>query len=191
MMQYKTKLILLCLSVVVMLVLRDWLTSSMALHMAVQIPMLVILGAFLAQILQQRYSRLKHFGQRYRYSLLLFTLFTFGLWMLPLLLDASLHHTEIAIIKWLVLPLAGMSLVLSWQHLPFVLRGILHLEALATLLRLGWLYLIAPQRYCVSYVLDDQTNLGYVLLGYGIMYGVFLAGKIMFGRHNLPLTTDN
>lgn len=191
MMQYKTKLILLTLYVVAMFYFRHWLTASMTLHMAVQIPMFVVLGIFLVLILQQRYSRLKYFGQRYRYSLLLFTLFTFGLWMLPRLLDASLHYADIAVMKWLTLPLAGMALVLSWQHLPFVLRGILHLEALATLLRLGWLYLIAPQRYCVSYVLDDQTRLGYVLLGYGIMYGILLAANIMFGRHNLQLTTDN
>lgn len=154
----------------------------MARHMAGQIPLLAIAGGVLAAVLQRRYANLHRFARRYRVSLLLFGLFVSGLWMLPRLLDAALHHGDIALWKWLSLPLAGMALVLCWGHLPFVLRGVLHLEALATLLRLGWLYLIAPQRYCVSYGLDEQQLLGYVLLSYGAVYAVYLAVQLMFGR---------
>lgn len=173
-----------------MLIGRHELESSMALHMAVQIPLLAILGGVLAQVSRQRYSTLAVFGMRYRTSLLFYALFTFSLWMLPRLLDAALHEPVVAMMKWLSLPLAGMALLLSWRHLPFVLRGLLHIEALAMLLRLGWLYLIAPQRYCVSYGRDDQLLLGYVLLCYGAIYTLLLAGRVMFGGGCLSIVAD-
>jgi hypothetical protein len=182
-MHFKARFILLFVGFAGMVFFRDWMEAGMATHMAVQIPLLAVVGGLFIQLLQQRYPRLAIQGKRYRTSLLLFTLFIFGLWMLPRLLDAALHQTDLAILKWITLPMAGMTLVLCWQHLPFILRGILHLEALATLLRLGWLYLIAPQRYCVSYGMDDQQLLGYVLLFYGAIYSIMLGSKVMFGKY--------
>ncbi|MFO7602659.1 MAG: hypothetical protein R6X06_02470 [Gammaproteobacteria bacterium] len=179
---YKSDLLLLGIATVALFLSRHWFESSMALHMAVQIPLLAGLGGLLLHRLCRRYSGLRQWGQRYRSSLLLFALFTLGLWMLPRMLDAALHEPLFALGKWLSLPLAGMALLLSWQHLPFVLRGVLHIEALATVLRLGWLYLIAPQRYCVSYLIDEQQLLGYVLLAYGLVYAVALTGVVMVGR---------
>ncbi len=165
----------------VIIISHHWLETSMTSHMAVQLPLLVFVGALFAGLLQTYSPRLVVFGQRYRISLLLYSLFTISLWMLPRLLDAALYQSSIAFLKWLSLPLAGISLVLCWRHLPFVLRGILHLELLATLLRLGWLYLIAPQRYCVSYGINDQQQLGHVLLGYAAVYGLFLASSVLLG----------
>ena len=173
---------LLAILIPFLIITHHMLEASMATHMAVQIPLLVFGGALCALLLQTHAPRLKRFGQQYRISLILFVLFTLGLWMLPRLLDASLHQTNFAFLKWLSLPLAGMALILCWRHLPFVLRGILHLEALATLLRLGWLYLIAPQRYCVSYGIDNQQQLGHVLLAYATIYGVFLTARVMLGH---------
>jgi hypothetical protein len=173
-----------------MLALRHELESSMALHMGIQIPLLVVLGGVAGSFLRRRFPQLRVFSQRYRTSLLLVALFTFGLWMLPRLLDAALHEPVYALLKWLSLPVAGIALVLSWRHLPFVLRGVLHIEALAMLLRLGWLYLIAPQRYCVSYVIDDQVILGYLLLSYGALYALLLVIGVMLGGGSLPSVAD-
>ncbi|MGD8925345.1 MAG: hypothetical protein PVG20_00760 [Thioalkalispiraceae bacterium] len=189
-MSYKTRLAVLSFVSICLLFSSRWLEASMVLHMAVQIPVLAILGALLVNSLQPRFSWLGSLGKKYRTSLLLFALFTFGLWMLPRLLDAALHQTDIAIMKWISLPMAGMALAMCWQHLPFVLRAVLHLEALATLLRLGWLYLIAPQRYCVSYGIDDQQLLGYVLLGYGISYAILITASVMFGGYHLKAGTE-
>ncbi len=186
MMPDKSKLTLLCTVFAALWFAQHWMQASMVLHMAVQIPALVVLGGMLSVLLQQQHVRLTHWGKHYRTSLLLFALFTVGLWMLPRLLDNALHDPIVALLKWLSLPLAGMALMLSWRHLPFVLRGVLHLEALATLLRLGWLYLIAPQRYCVSYLLDEQQRLGYVLLGYGAAYAILIAVRVLFGWHQNP-----
>ena len=150
----------------VLLVSRPWLEASMAWHMGVQLPLLVLAGALAARAWQARCktdSILRH----YRAALLLLALFTFGLWMLPRLLDAALHQPLVELAKWISLPLGGAALVLCWPHLPIILRGVLHLELIATLLRLGWLYLQAPERYCVSYGIGDQQSLGYLLFIYG------------------------
>lgn len=152
----------------------------MVTHMAVQLPLLLIVGGYAMVMLQQSYPRLTKTARRYRSPLLLLALFTLAIWMLPYLLDLALHRAEVEIIKWLSLPLAGMALVMSWQHLPVVLRGVLHVEAIATLLRLGWLYLIAPERYCVNYLIGDQVLLGYLLLCYGMLYALYLGYKVMF-----------
>jgi hypothetical protein len=149
--------------------------------MAIQIPSLIFIGVLAGKILQANYPKLISFSKQYRVSLLLYLIFTLVIWMLPLTLDLALHRLDVTIIKWLSLPLAGMALVISWPHLPFVLRGVLHVEAIATLLRLGWLYLIAPERYCVSYLIGDQVILGYTLLLYGFIYMFYLGFIMLFG----------
>lgn len=161
-----------------------WWESSMTLHMGALIPLLIAWGGAVALLLRRQQAGLTAWARRYRVSLFLFAFFTLSLWMLPRLLDASLYALDMALLKWLTLPLAGAALVLCWRHLPWLLRAVLHLEAIATLLRLGWLYLVAPQEYCVSYGLDDQQHLGYVLIGYAAVYGGMLGLRVMFGRHH-------
>lgn len=187
-MSSKKNLLIFTFLFLLMIGFRQRLESSMTSHMGLQIPLLVILGGFFISVLIDFYPRLTKIGKQYRTSLLLFAFFTISIWMLPRMLDASLHESNIAIIKWLSLFLAGITLVLCWKHLPFILRGVLHIELLATLLRLGWLYLIAPQRYCVSYLIDDQKILGYLFLSYGVIYGLWLGFNIMFGKHSLSET---
>lgn len=159
---------------------RDWWEAGMMRHMGMLLPLLAVLGGLPAAQQARQHPGLRAWGRRYRSSLILFALFTLGLWMLPRLLDASLYDGWLELGKWLSLPLAGAALVLGWRHLPGLLRAVLHLEAIATLLRLGWLYLAAPQRYCVNYGLDDQQGLGYLLIGYALIYGGVLGFRVMF-----------
>lgn len=153
----------------------------MTMHMGLLIPLLIVWGGSVALRLRRQQPGLAAWGRRYRASLLLFGIFTILLWMLPRLLDASLYARDMAVLKWLTLPLAGAALVLCWRHLPWLLRAVLHLEVIATLLRLGWLYLVAPQEYCVSYGIDDQQHLGYLLIAYAAVYGGMLGLRVMFG----------
>lgn len=162
---------------------HTWWESSMSMHMGALIPLLIAWGGGVALLIRQQQPWLTAWGQRYRVSLFLFASITLSLWMPPRLLDASLYQLDMAMLKWSTLPLAGAALVMSWRHLPWLLRAVLHLEVIATLLRLGWLYLVAPQEYCVSYGLDDQQHLGYVLIAYAAVYGGALAQRVMFSQH--------
>ncbi|MEJ2360320.1 MAG: hypothetical protein P8Z75_02665 [Gammaproteobacteria bacterium] len=173
--------VLLVLVYVCLLDLRVWLEAGMTTHMGVLIPSLIIC---ISLVLLRIWPRVAEWGRRYRYSLIWFVLFSMMLWMLPRLLDASLYEPMVSVLKWLTLPLVGMALVLCWRHLPWLLRAVLHLEAIATLLRLGWLYMAAPQEYCISYGIDDQNRLGYLLLIYAVVYGGILGLRVMFVDNN-------
>lgn len=161
-----------------LLLTRPWLEAGMAWHMGVQLPLLLLSGVLLARLMHWRQHATAL--RRYRMTLLLFALFTLALWMLPRLLDAALHQPWVELLKFISLPLAGAALWSCWPHLPIVLRGVLHLEWIASLLRLGWLYLQSPERYCVSYDIGDQQSLGYLLLAYATAYGVLLAVRMLF-----------
>ena len=90
---------------------------------------------------------------------LLFAAFVLTLWMLPRLLDAAVLDVRFGIAKFIALPAAGAALALSWPRTPPLLRLLVHVEAIATLLRFGWGYLEAPTRLCAIAVLpcDDRT----------------------------------
>lgn len=103
--------------------------------------------------------------------------------MLPIALDASLGNTWVMSAKFLSLPLLiGAPIALSWPSAGFVVRGIVLSELIATLLRVGWLYLISPKRLCSNYLLDDQERLGKYLLGVGFLTILLLAWKLIWGR---------
>lgn len=172
--------VLLALVYICLLVLRHWLESAMLRHMGILIPALLIWGGCGSLLLLRARPSMMEWGRRYRYSLLWFALFGIIFWMLPRLLDASLYIPTLSVLKWLTLPLVGMALVLCWRHLPWLLRAFLHLEAIATLLRLGWLYMAAPQEYCVSYGINDQQRLGYLLLLYAAAYGSMIGLRVLF-----------
>jgi hypothetical protein len=107
--------------------------------------------------------------------------------MLPRALDAAVTDPSIAIAKYLSVPLLiGLPLALSWPRMGFVVKGVLLLEGIATLLRLGWLYLVSPERLCNLYLLDDQQRLGRLLLLIGAALFLGVACKLVWGRFDAP-----
>jgi hypothetical protein len=86
--------------------------------------------------------------------------------------------------------LGGLPLRLAWLHLGPVARGIVHLEALATFWRIGWIYLDSPSRLCTQYGLDDQQRLGGLVLQAGAMYAVWLVWLAMNGAGTRQPTRD-
>ena len=71
---------------------------------------------------------------------------------------------------------------ISGLVLGFVITGVLLLEGIATLLRLGGLYLVSPERLCNLYLLDDQQRLGRLLLLIGTALFLGVACKLVWGR---------
>jgi type II secretory pathway component PulM len=56
------------------------------------------------------------------------------------------------------------------------------MELIATMMRLGWLYLISPIRLCSNYLLDDQQRLGKILLVAGFAILLVLVWKLVWGH---------
>lgn len=160
----------------------SWLKLSMVGHMLVQMPLLVVCGFLLARRLRQTHAQLGRSLRPYRWSLLLCATFTLMVWMLPRLLDLAVESTSVDMLKVLSLSfLAGLPLGLAWPLFGPVVHGLIHVEALATLWRLGWLYLESPSRLCSRYALDDQSRLGMWMLALGGVYALWLVALALSG----------
>lgn len=152
-----------------------WLESTMTRHMLVQLPLLTLggwwVGGQVSALCGIRLAALR----RYRWALLVVAAATMSVWMIPRLLDLAVASAAVDAVKVLTVVLAGgLPLRLAWLHLGPVARGIVHLEALASVWRLAWLYTDSPSRLCTQYGLADQQRLGGLLLHVGALYAAWL-----------------
>jgi hypothetical protein len=167
---------------------RHALEASMTAQMLVQLPLLAgvgyLLGLGLALPVRVAAS-LASWNHRGVTGFVLASL-AGAYWMLPRLLDASVTDPAIAAIKFVSVPLlVGLALAQSWPRSGFVVRGVFLLELIATLFRLGWLYLVSPLRLCNNYLLDDQQRLGQILIAVGAILFLWIAWKLLWGRFDL------
>ncbi len=160
---------------------RQMLEARMTAQMLVQLPLLGAAGFLLGGAMpRQMTAWLETWNHRGLAGLVLAS-FAAMCWMLPRLLDASVSEPAVACAKWVSVPLLiGVPLALSWPHATFIVRGMFMLELIATLFRLGWLYLISPIRLCSNYLLDDQQRLGQLMMGAGAMLLLWLAWKLLW-----------
>lgn len=169
--------------------LGSWLKSSMLTHMLIQIPALVACGHAAGRCLRRRWTHAARQSHLYRWPLLLCAAFTLMTWMLPRLLDLAVESPAVDGAKLLSLTLlAGLPLGLAWSCFGPVVRALVHVEALASLWRLGWLYVDSPARLCTQYGLDDQYRLGLWMLGLGGAYALWLIVKALGGSAPTQLT---
>jgi hypothetical protein len=166
--------------------LRLALEASMSAQMLVQLPLLAGVGYLLGLALPVRAAAsLANWNDRGVTGFVLASLAS-AYWMLPRLLDASVTEPAITAIKFLSVPLlVGLPLAQSWPRSGFVVRGVFLLELIATLFRLGWLYLVSPVRLCNNYLIDDQQRLGQILIALGAILFLWLAWKLLWGRFDL------
>lgn len=162
---------------------RHALEATMTLQMLAQLPMLAVAGWCFAhglpRVLVRTIASWNHRG----ISGLLLASLVGTVWMLPRAMDASLADASVELAKFSSVPLLmGAPVALSWPHAGFVVRGVLLLELTATAFRLGWLYLISPQRLCTSYLLADQQQLGKILIAIGVIVVLMLGSKLLWGH---------
>lgn len=162
--------------------LQRMLEASMTAQMLVQIPLLAVAGMLLGKSLPESVvSRIQPWNRGGATGLIVVT-FASACWMLPLSLDAAVVSPAADLAKLVTVPLLiGLPLAASWPRMSFVLRGVLLFEALATLFRMGWLYLISPARLCNSYGLSDQRRLGECLLMAGTALLLGVAWRLLWG----------
>lgn len=166
------------------------LEQSMLTHVLIQIPLLVLAGFILGWLLEGRLSTLQKVNEAGIPGILLAT-FIALYWMLPRVLDASINDPLVAVFKYLSLPLLlGLPLQLSWSRLHFVAKGVIKLEFLAMLLRLGWLYLVSPVRLCNVYGLKEQILLGKGLLVIALLLSIYWTLKLFFGNSRQSIAVN-
>lgn len=162
--------------------LRHVLEASMTAQMLVQIPLLIGVGLLLSHAVPARWGAA---AARYDCAgvngLLLATVVA-AFWMLPRSLDASITQTAFSAAKYLSIPLLiGLPFGLSWPRMGFIVRGVFMLELIATFFRMGWLYLIWPERLCSNYLLGDQQHLGKYMIAIGVMLSLWIMFKLLWG----------
>lgn len=155
----------------------------MTLQMLAQIPLLALAGWCLRPLVPRRATQALAPWDRNGISGLLLVSLTAMLWMLPRALDAALGVPWVEIAKFASVPLlVGLPLALSWPRAGFVVRGVFLLEVTATAFRLGWLYLVSPERLCSNYLIGDQQRLGRILLAIGAVLFLVLLWKLIWER---------
>lgn len=162
---------------------RHALEATMTLQMLVQIPLLVLAGYRLRPLLPRRMTDSLVAWNRSGISGLLLVSLTAMVWMLPRTMDAALEVPWVEMAKYTAVPLLiGVPLAISWPHAGFVVRGVFLAEVIATAFRLGWLYLVSPQRLCSNYLLGDQQWLGECMLAIGSALFLWIAWKLLWGH---------
>lgn len=165
--------------------LRLALERDMAVHMTVQLPLLIGVGWLLAgafRPLEPRWlARADWLGIPGIVAVVLGTSF----WMLPRALDSALAHPMMDLAKFTTLPLlVGLPLGLSWQRMPPLGRAFIWANFIPKLGAIGGLYLAAPTRLCAYYRLDQQAVAGWTLILVALVLGTlsFIAAFVGWPR---------
>jgi uncharacterized membrane protein (Fun14 family) len=158
------------------------LKQTMLSHMLVQLSLWLILGYRLGIALRVLVPRMKSVVKTHQMSLLIIAIATLLLWMVPRLLDLAVEDEWVDAAKaFSLMFLAGLPLALVWHELPLPVQCLIHVEALASLWRLAWLYIDSPARLCLQYGLKDQARLGIALVGVGAIYALWLTWLALKG----------
>lgn len=161
---------------------RHTLELSMVVHMLVQLPILALVGWWFGQTLPEELKRKIAPWNRWGITGIILVVITMLYWMLPRALDAAISEPAFELAKFITIPLfIGTALSLSWFQLNPIARGVLKVEFWAMFMRLGWLYVVLPNRLCESYLLGEQRILGYILLILGGIWALNWTLRVLFG----------
>lgn len=168
----------------------DWLEASMIGHVLFEIPLLFFAGVLIGYSVYPWAERQLAEYNRGGIAGILCVTFVLAFWMIPRWLDASLSFESIALAKYTSITfLAGIPFAWSWSKLHFISRGVVKIEFLAMLVRLGWLYLISPNRLCNNYLYSDQVVLGQGMLLVSLALCVTWLVPIFFGDRKQKLVS--
>ncbi len=158
-------------------VARSFLEQSMLSHMLVQIPLLVLCGAWMINHFINKFQL--RIAYHFALPLLIIALTTAMFWMLPRNLDASLEHGSFEALKFISLPLLlGATFVLGWKSSGEITKSFICTNLISMLFVLAWLYIEAPVRLCNYYLIDEQKILGESILYVAGIFSLFLIIKI-------------
>jgi hypothetical protein len=160
---------------------RSALESDMALHMAVQMPLLIALGTLVAAVARAHEPRWLAAADWLGIAGIVAVVLGTSFWMMPRALDQAIADSWFDLVKFLTLPiLVGMPLGLSWRRMPPLGRAFIWANFIPKLGAVGGLYLGAPTRLCAYYRLDQQELAGWTLIAVAVALGVtwFIAAFI-------------
>ena len=147
--------------------------SIMAIHMHMQMPLLMISGMLMAPYIIQKFPKFfaKWNGNGIP-GILLFIIIVIY-WMLPRTMDEALTIPTVELFKFISLPfLAGVPLWDSWKKIGKKVQNAVFIIISVMFAFLAVLYIASPAQLCNNYLIVEQKTLGW---GF-----VFLAACIFF-----------
>jgi len=170
--------------------IRNFLESSLILHMLIQIPALILAGWFMGRNLKSNMMQdWNEDGLPGLFISLVFILF----WMIPRWLDASLNETLWEILKFITIPLLiGVPLGMSWFRMSGFTRAVVWTNGISMLVVVGWLYISSPIRVCNNYLVNQQEEFGYAAMILALVIAIFWVVFLFFGSWKHPtISTDD
>jgi hypothetical protein len=168
------------LAVLLLPPVRQALEASMARHMLVQYPALMLAGALLATAMSERARQRLAAWNALGLSGLTAVALTLAELMIPRVLDLALVDPAVEAAKVVALVGAGAVLAPSWRAAGRVVQGFFLGNVLPMSVIVGTLYQDSPLRLCNAYRLDDQRQLGLALVwGAGALAAWWL-GRVMW-----------
>lgn len=162
----------------------DLLESSMILHMLVQLPLLAALGFFCSLELSKLYTSLIRYADDYGAVTFVFVTGVFMFWMIPSALDQSVTEWSYKISKYISVFFMGFVYGYGRLYMNPILHGVLKFEGWAMLCRFGYGYMVAPQRLCSNYLIEEQIVLGKIFLVLAAIIALYWSAVIFFGGGN-------
>ena len=164
--------------------MRSALESRMWAHMLIQWPLLMLIGAVLAQrchrsMASQRFARWNERGL----PGLLFGLLTLGFWMTPVALDHAVSSAVWDAMKVTTLLAAGAALRFSWRKAGAIVQAFFIGNAVWMSVAVGMLYQELPQRLCNAYLQADQMTTGIALVVLAALLGAAWALAVALELH--------
>ncbi|ODV42121.1 hypothetical protein AWV79_29810 [Cupriavidus sp. UYMMa02A] len=147
--------------------IRGWLEASMARHMAVELPLLLVLGIAAAALARRDTQAFRGWNRRGLPGLLAATAIT-GYWMLPVALDLAVLDPRWSVAKVASMIVAGVAWGVSWPRAGVVLQAFFTINWCAMTLVAGLLYQDAPQQLCSVYLADQQGAAGRALVIFAV-----------------------
>jgi hypothetical protein len=163
--------------------LRIALESEMAVHMTIQLPLLIGIGLFLANGVRPHEPHWLADADWLGIPGIVMVVLGTSFWMLPRALDGAVADPFVDAAKFLSLPLlVGLPLGLCWRRMPPLGRAFIWANFIPKLGAIGGLYLAAPTRLCAYYRLDQQAAAGWTLIVLAVVLGTLSFIVAFVGR---------
>lgn len=168
-----------------------FMESVMALHMHMQMPMLVIAGLLMARFFQIRFPQFfEKWNQNGIPGILLFIIIIVY-WMMPRTMDEALTETSVEIFKFISLPfLAGVPLRDSWKKISERIKNSIIILFTVLFILMGWLYIYSPVQLCNNYLMIEQITLGWAFITTSIGMVVYLIYNTFVDRSKYELENN-
>lgn len=170
---------------------RAWLEATMSTHMLVQIPLLAAIGIVVGRLLPKRCQESLLAAAGGALPCVVLAVFASSYWMLPRAMDAALADTLTGTLtettKFISLPvLVGLPLALAWKRLSIIGRGFVWTNFISMLAVLGWLYIAAPVRVCNSYLVEQQSDTGWLMVKLAVLLFACWLSTLFVGGDQAP-----